>query len=271
MNIWTDADSSFIAPGSKPPAKKGPIAKKDQRPVDKRLIQVRTQGPFRYDLNRELAHFEKPANQRPGLVEHVTVTRTDRTGGQDLLDCEYLDVQFHRNKAEVAAKGADKRERPGPRKKPSGSNDGDLEVKSIRAWGETVVMTSDSENLHATGSELIHDAETRMTVLKGSPNQQVIAVKEGNLLRGSEMHLYGDDKQISQAHILGTGPLVLANSIHGLANIKSRRPGPIGSFTCAWSKMVSRSMYSHFWAKTASGPCSGTHRPVSCNSSKLSN
>lgn len=210
MNIWSDSDSSFIAPGSKAPAKKEVTAKakeKDKTPPEKRLIQLRTEGPFRYDLNRELAHFEKPATQKPGLVEHVTVTRADNAGGQDLLDCEYLDVQFHRRKPD--AKADEKGDRRPPKKKDGQGGEGDLEVQSIRAWGETVVMTSDLEKLNATGSELIHDAERRITILKGSPNQQVVAVKEGNLLRGSEMHLYGDEKQISQAHILGVGSIGL--------------------------------------------------------------
>jgi hypothetical protein len=206
MNIWTDSDSSFVAPGSKAPNKKEVGPKKDAPPAEKRLIRVQTEGPFRYDLNRELAHFEKPAIQKPGLVEHVTVTRSDKTGGQDLLDCEYLDVQFHRRKTDPDGKDKDKRDAPPPKKK-DGQAEGDLELKSIRAWGETVVMTSDAENLHATGSELIHDAVERSTILKGSPSQQVVAVKEGNLLRGSEMHLYGDEKQISQAHILGNGSI----------------------------------------------------------------
>lgn len=205
MNIWTDSDSSFIAPGSKAPTKKEVGPKKDAPPTDKRLIRVQTEGPFRYDLNRELAHFEKPANQK-GLVEHVTVRRTDKNGGQDLLDCEYLDVQFHRKKPDPDGKDKDKRGAPPPKRK-DGPGEGDLELKSIRAWGETVVMTSDAENLGATGSELIHDAVERSTILKGSPSQQVVAVKEGNVLRGSEMHLYGDEKQISQAHILGVGSI----------------------------------------------------------------
>ena len=44
-----------------------------------------------------------------------------------------------------------------------------------------------------------------MTILKGSAEQQVQAVKDGNLLRGSELHLFGDGKEISQAHVLGAG------------------------------------------------------------------
>ena len=207
MNLWSDSNSSFVAPVRKaPPKKKDLDAKKDSTPPEKRLIQIRTEGPFRYDLARELAHFEKPAN-RNGLVEHVTVSRSDKSGGHDLLVCEYMDVQFYRRKPAPDAKDKPKPKGPIAKRKPAAGGEGDLEVKSIRAWGETVVMTSDSENLNATGSELIHDAEERLTILKGSPSQQVVAVKEGNLIRGSEMHLYADDKQVTQAHISGAGSI----------------------------------------------------------------
>jgi hypothetical protein len=205
MNLWTDANSSFVAPGAGP--KKDSKAfdkdKKSGPPTDKRLMQVRTNGPFRYDLNKELAHFEKPAVPNPRLVEHVTVTRSGKTPGQDLLDCEYLDVQFQRKRAVPPTKDA----KLPVAKKDEATGEGDLEVKSIRAWGETVVITSDADNLHATGTELIHDADEKMTILKGSPQQQVQAVKDGNLLRGSELHLFGNGQEISQAHVLGAGSI----------------------------------------------------------------
>src|SRR5262245_8437926 len=220
MNLWTDANASFVAPGGGPAPKKEPKdtaaapkagpadAKKTVPAADKRLLQIRTNGPFRYDLTKELAHFEKPANAKPGLPEHVQVTRIGRTTGQDMLDCEYLDVQFQRKKPPPPTKDAP----PAPKKDaPPGAGDGDLEVKSIRAWGETVVITSDSENLHATGVELIHEAEAKMTVLKGDAMQQMQAVKDGNLIRGSELHLFGDGKEISQAHVLGAGSVGLGD------------------------------------------------------------
>lgn len=202
MNIWTDYNSSFVAPGSgvAPPKPKTPIAKKDNDALGKRLLQIRTNGPFRYDVQHEIAHFEKPAISKPGVVEHVTVTRSGKVGEQDLLDCEYLDVQMKRKQSPA-------KDSPTAKKADSKPGDSNLEIKSIKAWGETVVVASDAENLHATGSELIHDAEARITILKGSPSRQVQAVKEGNLLRGSEMHLFGDGKQISQAHILGVGSI----------------------------------------------------------------
>ena len=210
MNLWTDASASFASPGStdRPVEKKvldkKAIVKKDSPPPAKKLLQVKTNGPFRYDLTRDLAHFEKPAVAKPGLVEHVTITREGRTTGQDVLDSDFLDVQFQRKKPVPPAKGS------APiAKKDEPAGEGDMEVKSIRAWGETVVITSDSENLNATGTELTHDAEAKMTILKGNGQQGVQAVKDGNLLRGSELHLFGDGKELSQAHILGPGSVGL--------------------------------------------------------------
>lgn len=208
MNIWTDADASFVAPGDvgnqpkkeppKPPAKKGAKA------GAKRLLQIKTHGPFRYDLAKELAHFEKPAQSRPGLIDQVVVSREGRTVGFDTLACEVLDVQFQR-KPPVPPKDEPGKVPPAPKKNDSRGDQGDLAIHSIRATGETVVMTSDSENLHATGTELTHDADAHVTVLKGSVNQPVQAVKDGNLIRGSEVHLFGNGKEITQAHVLGAG------------------------------------------------------------------
>jgi hypothetical protein len=218
MNLWTESNSSFVAPGATNTPKKDPKAKKDANapPIEKRLLQIRTEGPFRYDVTKELAHFEKPAKQKPGLVEHVTVTRTSKLVGQDLVDCEFMDIQFQR-KPPTPVPGAKKDARgtaPAPvspkkdvAKKDGQAGDGDLEVKSIHAWGETVVITSDAENLHATGAELIHNADEKMTILRGDGVQQIQAVKDGNLLRGSEMHLYGDGEEITQAHVLGAGSI----------------------------------------------------------------
>jgi hypothetical protein len=217
MKLWTDADASFVAPGggekdSKKEAKKAAAKKdKDAKPVEKRLLTIETNGPFRYDLNKELAHFEKPAVPSPGLIEQVVVTRQGRAVGLDTLTCEYMDVQFQRKKPVPPKKDGELVEEPPPppKKKDGDAGDGDLEIKSIKAWGETVVMTSDSENLHATCTELTHDAEAHVTALKGDANQPVQAVKDGNLIRGSEIYLFGDGKEISQAHVLGAGSVGL--------------------------------------------------------------
>jgi len=208
MNMWTDASASFIAPGGGPATKKElPDPKKPKVHVDKRLLQIRTPGPFRYDLTKELAHFAKPAMPRPGIVEDVTVSRSGRTPGQDLLVCEYLDVQFQRKKA-VIEKGEPKRTLDKiTGKKDNAAGEGDLEVKTIRAWGQTVVISSDSDKLNATGTELIHDSDAKMTILKGTEQHPVQAIKEGSLIVGTEMHMFGNGKEITQAHILGNGSI----------------------------------------------------------------
>jgi hypothetical protein len=216
MNLWTDANASFVTPGGlekdpkketkkTEPKKDKTDLKKDPNAVEKRLLKIRTNGPFRYDLTKEIAHFEKPAVSRPGLIEHVVVTRAGRMVGEDMLDCEILDVQFQRKAPPEPAKGELAKATPPPPKKDETAGDGDLEIKWIKATGETVVMTSDSEKLHATGAELTHDAIEHVTVLKGTAAQPVQAVKDGNLMRGSEIHLFGDDKGITQGHVLGAG------------------------------------------------------------------
>lgn len=248
MNLWTEAGASFVSPTTDkkkdPGPKKDAVAKTDGGPKtdrmvktdgdpkkdpplpEKRLLTVKTDGPFRYDLRTELAHFEKPAVPKPGIVEHVTVTRASRTVGQDVLDCEYLDVQFQRTPPVPLAKGPDGKDGPAPKKDVAAkkdapvakkdapvkkdaavAGDGDLTVKSMRAWGETVVVQSDAENLYASGTEMTHDAETKLTVLKGDGVKRVTAVKDGNLLDGSEVHLFGDGAGITQAHVLGAGSI----------------------------------------------------------------
>lgn len=211
MNLWTDGSSDLTG---QPPEKKKPTppTTKDGQKLppppapDKKLLQIKTNGPFTYDMKKELAHFEKPSVQKPGIIDHVTVTRSGKTPGQELLDCEYLDVFFQR-KSSTPPVGKDGKPLPQPKKKANEDTDGEgnMEVRLVRAWGETVVLTSDAENLHATGTELIHDGNAKMTILKGNAVQRVQAVKDGNLLQGSELHIFSDGKELSQAHVFGPG------------------------------------------------------------------
>ena len=229
MNLWTEEGASFVAPAGEKKKEPKPAAvvgkdgepKKAGPPPEKRLLTVKTNGPFRYDLRAELAHFEKPPVPKPGIIEHVTVARANAGGkpGQDLLDCEFLDVQFQRTPP--AAKGPTPREvgpakteaaaAPPPRKGPGDktpADQGDFTIKSMRAWGETVVVQSDLENLHASGTEMTHDADKKLTVLKGDGVKKVNAVKDGNLLEGHEIHLFSTEgNELSQAQVLGEGSI----------------------------------------------------------------
>ena len=219
MNLFTDENTDLS--GQPPEKKKEPAPKPKEDPAakpkdgqktppappvpEKKLIQIKTNGPFTYDMKKELAHFEKPAVQKPGIVEHVTVTRSGKSVGQELLDCEFLDVFFQRKQTPPPV-GKDGKPAPVAKKAAEeGNAEGNMEVKLIRAWGETVVITSDAENLHATGAELIHDGNAKMTILKGNAAQRVQAVKDGNLLQGSELHIFSDGKELSQAHVFGPG------------------------------------------------------------------
>lgn len=211
MNLWTDANASFVAPANGEAVKaKNAVAEakvepKPKAPVAKRLLTVTTKGPFRYDLRTELARFERPAERKPGLVERVTVSRQGRLSGHDVLDCEYMDVQFQRRRPVPGAVVAKEPTPTAPAK--AGAGDGDLEIKSIHAWGDIVAVNSDSENLNATGVDMTHDAIAKTTVLKGNAEHRVRALKDGNQLEGEELHLFGDGKEISQAHVLGVGSL----------------------------------------------------------------
>ncbi len=230
MNLWLEDGADLTG---QPPKKKDPlppprevgkeVAKEEPKPAakdgpkpaakaapapEKRLLVVKTNGPFTHDMKKELAHFEKPAVQKPGLVEHVTVARISQQTGQDLLDCEYLDVYFQRKTPPPPAKGKDGAPLPPPKKAADAEEGGGgMEIKLMRAWGETVVITSDSDNLQAIGTELVHDTAAKMTILKGNAVQKVQAVKDGNLIQGSELHMFSENNQVTQAHVFGPGSL----------------------------------------------------------------
>jgi hypothetical protein len=222
FNLWTDPSASLVAPSSGKPnpkdgklplprevGKEGPkaIAKGDPKKVDpkdvpiieKKLLMIKTNGRFIYDMQKEIAHFEKPAVSKPGLVEQVTVTRAGRTVGNDQLVCDFLDVYFQRKQAVPNKGGA-----PVPAKKDE-SVEGDMEVSKIHAWGESIALTSDSENLDAYGKELIHMSAEKKTILRGNAQKQMYAVKDGNLIRGVEMTMLGSDDGMSSAEVLGPG------------------------------------------------------------------
>ena len=215
FNLWTDADASFVAPGGAPKDPKkdtkkadpeeGPEGGREAPPPgqDERPVPVRPDpgaGPL-----REAGHVPGRVDRARGRHPRRADGRAGRARLRDArrpVPAEEAAGSAQGRPAAVA--GADR-----ARRMPAG--DGDLEIKSIKATGETVVMTSDSEKLHATCTELTHDAEAHVTVLKGSPAQPVQAVKDGNLIRGSEMHLFGDGKEITQGHVLGAGSVGLGD------------------------------------------------------------
>ncbi len=207
MNMWTDANASFIAPGGGPATKKElPDPKKPKVHVDKRLLQIRTNGPFRYDLTKELAHFAKPAMPKPGLVEDVTVSRSGEhpagSSGLRLSGCavstQKSNPREERAEADTRQDRREERQR-GRRRRSRGQDDSGMGPVS----GDLLGLGQ----AQCDWTELIHDSDAKMTILKGTEQHPVQAVKEGTLIVGTEMHMFGNGKEITQAHILGNGSI----------------------------------------------------------------
>jgi hypothetical protein len=206
MNLWTESRNMLGGPAEKaPPPKKdaaGP-KKKDAEP-EKVLIEVRTNGPFSYDMVKEFAHFETPPQHDAAIQEYVKVTRKAKGNGEDTLTSDFLDIQFKRRKpADPNAKGAPAPKAP-PADKPA-TPENDLEIETVHAWGKHIALSSDEDALFAFGNDLVYDAKAHQTVLKGAPMN---AVKEGNLIRAPELVLAGlDDKE--KQHMRARGPGVV--------------------------------------------------------------
>jgi lipopolysaccharide export system protein LptA len=92
-----------------------------------------------------------------------------------------------------------------------------LEIKSARAATKTpngqVAITSETENLNAIGNELIYNAETRLTVLKGSPD--MVAVKDGNEIRARELRMKMDERSVTEVIAPGPGRIALLDREKG--------------------------------------------------------
>jgi lipopolysaccharide export system protein LptA len=219
MRLYVDAHSGFLAMPQHPAPDKA-VASEDKlsgasRTVDsqtaardgdkkdapggKDLVHIKTQGPFYYDVVADHARFdvsEHPGG-RPNSVE--VIRRTGPQGACDQLDCEHLELQFQRKNsanqagAATASPFADNRS-------------AQLEIESAHAWGNQVTLTSDVEVLAAYGNDLVYKAQTRETVLKGSP--ELLVLKDGNQIRATVLVLLSPgDKEAQQARIQGPGTI----------------------------------------------------------------
>jgi hypothetical protein len=91
MNIWTQPKKVMENEPGKAPEKPA-----DGKPEDKLLLTVQTNGPFSYDMVKDIAHFEVPPKSAPGIQEYVKVTRHLKGNQEDTLTSDFLDVQFIR-------------------------------------------------------------------------------------------------------------------------------------------------------------------------------
>jgi hypothetical protein len=183
MNLWIDPQGGFLA------------SAKSDRPADaeRSNVQITTPGSFTYEIGEhtDLARFDmKPASEpagKPGLVQVIRPMTKNDVVVYDRLDCETLELQFAHGKA-IAEKD----------KTTNGH-----QLQWVRARGQFVVLTSQADNLQAHGQELFHDALTKQSTLRGTP--EVVALKDGHEIHAPELILVNADKSGQEAIARGQG------------------------------------------------------------------
>jgi hypothetical protein len=216
MNLWVDSNSGFL--GSPKPSETKPAVvlvgpPAPTPPAEKTRVQIKTRGPFHYDVQADKAKFEIEPNPDPHLPSAVEVCRSNKENTNDVLTCDYLEIQFQRK----AAKGSDK-----PAKAGGNADMADLEIQTAHAWGKQIALSSDSENLSAFGTDLVYDATLQQTVLQGEPNGMQ-ALKDGHEIYARKLQLNGLNSKGQQTAI-AWGPGILRMNERGSAKPGERTP-----------------------------------------------
>ncbi|MFL5329433.1 MAG: LptA/OstA family protein [Gemmataceae bacterium] len=176
MNLWIDPKGGFLAAGQA----QQPAA---QAPGERSNVQITTPGAFIYNVGQEadLARFEMKPGDQQSPVQVVRPLVKDGVTFYDRLDCEVLEMQF-----------AHPPQKPdGPQTNIAVKQDAESSLRWAHAWGKYIVLTSQAENLQAHGNDLFHDANTKLTTLKGTP--EVTAIKEGHEIHAPQIVLSAPD------------------------------------------------------------------------------
>lgn len=194
MNLYVDGDSGFLGSSKRKKEKSAP------KPRKKSHVQIKTHGPFIYDMREDVAEFHIPENKGGllGQPEFVTVTRTSTTqpADQDHLQSEHLVLEF-------LSKDEQKEQ-----KQQEAGRSLNLDIETVTATGagpRSVVLVSNTEDLQAQGNYLFYHAKEERTVLKG-PNVDV--EKEGNRITSRELRLFKKDYG-QDIYAVGPGRLLL--------------------------------------------------------------
>lgn len=172
MNLWIDPKGGFLTSGR--PGAEG------ESPASRSNVQITTPGPFTYDVGAEFdkARFDmKPAppGGQPGFVQVVRPLVRDNATYYDRLDCDALELQFDHKPNDNA----------GPNQSVRRSESASLQW--VHAWGQYLVLTSQSDNMQAHGNDLLYTATTKQTILSGKP--EVTAIKDGHEIHAPQLHL----------------------------------------------------------------------------------
>jgi lipopolysaccharide export system protein LptA len=204
MDLYVDPRSGFMSADSSPKvpvaAAKGPGGRSATSVPDKDHVQITTQGPFVYDVPKDFGVFEISHKPSP-LPSRVHVTRQHLETGakeekKDELYCDRLELQFHRKEA------------PADPVRSGEPSDRAMELDidwahALQLQDDPVSLISYAEVLNASCHDLRYDARTKQTTLKGKPD--VVALKEGNMIRAAELHLTAADQQKPQ-QVTAKGP-----------------------------------------------------------------
>lgn len=217
MYLWIDGQAGFLGMNAKKPPQAskeaGPVASEPGKPApsgksEKAQLQIKTQGPFYYDVIKDRARFD--ISQHPGpYPNNVVVRRTHVPDtASDQLVCDHLELQFQRKSARSAESTPASADRAV-----------ELEIQTAHAWGSQVTLTSDLEGLTAFGNDLTYDAPTRVTVLKGSP--EMVVMQKGNEIYARELVMQTKEEGKSEARGKGPGHIRIFDSSTNQRTVKA--------------------------------------------------
>jgi lipopolysaccharide export system protein LptA len=216
MNLWSDSNDGFLAsPG------KSTATQPADKPAERNHVRIMTPGQFVYDVlpDGDRARFDRlppSATPLPNCVRVVRpVARTPGVELNDQLECDALELRFTAKSEMPQASG-----RP-PVKTTSGPTDDRQSISWAHAWGQFIVLTSDSDKLEAHGNDLVYDAKTKATTLRGAP--EMVALKEGNEIHAPELIMYSpDEKQGRNAEAHGAGFFRMLDQGGGKRTVEAR-------------------------------------------------
>jgi hypothetical protein len=231
MHLYVDAHSGFLGnghgkegegevgktpPSPKKPAKSAGPGKAPEG--DKAHVVIDTDGPFLYDIPKDLATFDIPPRTagNPGGLDppQVLVFREHDPGHglgrkYDQLVCDHLEIQFRRKPD------------PGPRA-PRDNRSGDRDIESAHAVAyvtadkdSEVVLTLDTEELEVHGQDLVYHCPTPArgpeTTIKGGKDRDgkykpLLAIKQRNVIQARELWLAGAVQKGSPQQAIAKGP-----------------------------------------------------------------
>jgi hypothetical protein len=195
MNLWVEGGQALVGssgkPGAIPEAQPVAIATiggfvcgvNAARELSRELLQVETRGPFFYDAEKNLAHFEVLPLADPNLTNDVRVTKVPARPGTQTLFSQVLELEFHgANEPPPPPKPG----QPDPPEAATGQP-GQPQIggrfKRLHAWtvtpGRFLTVSSDADQMEAYGQDLIYEPSPERTQLSGAP---FYAIQQRNVL-----------------------------------------------------------------------------------------